>query len=159
MAANQLMVKMVFDRWHSLIKICDTNLNSISDEQLLNEIAPCKNRGIYILGHLIAIHDAMLPVLNLGGPEHEELFETFVKSPDKSVEPILSAKELRAIWKSQMESLTPKLESLSADEWFEKHNSVSAEDFEKEPHRNKLNVLLTRTTHLSYHTGQLRLLK
>ncbi|MEP7231894.1 MAG: hypothetical protein ABI691_16650 [Ginsengibacter sp.] len=88
MATNQLMVKIVFDRWHSLLKICDTNLNSISDEQ-------------------------------------------FVKSPDKSVESISSAKELRAIWKSQMESLTPKLESLSADEWFEKHNSVSAEDFEK----------------------------
>ena len=33
------------------------------------------------------------------------------------------------------------------------------EDFIKEPHRNKLNVLLTRTTHLAYHAGQLALLK
>ena len=33
------------------------------------------------------------------------------------------------------------------------------EDFIKEPHRNKLNIILTRTTHLSYHTGQLALLK
>jgi NADP-dependent 3-hydroxy acid dehydrogenase YdfG len=56
-------------------------------------------------------------------------------------------------------SLTPKLESLSADEWFEKHNSVSAEDFIKEPHRNKPNIIITRTTHLAYHIGQLILLK
>lgn len=159
MAAKQLMVKMILDRWNSLLKTGDTNLDSISDEQLLKEIVPGKNRGVYILGHLIAIHDAMLPILDLGEPEHPELFETFVKSPDKSVGAIRSASELRANWKAQMESLTPKLESLSADEWFEKHNSVSAEDFAKEPHRNKLNVLLTRVSHLSYHTGQLRLLK
>ncbi len=159
MATNQLMIKMILDRWNSLLKICDTNLDSISDEQLLKEIAPGKNRGVYILGHLIAIHEAMLHLLDLGEPGHPELFKTFVTSPDKSFESIPSASELRALWQSQVESLTPKLESLTADEWFEKHNSVSAEDFEKEPHRNKLNVLLTRTTHLSYHSGQLRLLK
>lgn len=159
MATNQLMVKMILDRWISLLKICDANLDSISDEQLLKEIAPGKNRGVYILGHLIAIHEAMLPLLDLGEPGHPELFETFVKSPDKSIESIPSASEVRALWQSQMKSLTPKLESLTADQWFEKHNSVSAEDFEKEPHRNKLNVLLTRTTHLSYYSGQLRLLK
>ena len=159
MATSQLMVKMILDRWNSLLKNFDTHLDSIPDEQLQKEIAPGKNRGVYILGHLIAVHEAMLPILGLGEPEHPELFETFVTSPDKSVEPIPSASKLRALWKSQLESLTPKLESLSADEWFEKHNSVSAEDFEKELHRNKLNVLLTRTTHLSYHSGQLRLLK
>ncbi len=38
-------------------------------------------------------------------------------------------------------------------------NTVSDEDFEKEPHRNKLNIIVTRTSHLSYHTGQLILLK
>ncbi|MDQ6762656.1 MAG: DinB family protein [Bacteroidota bacterium] len=158
MATNQLMVKMILDRWHSLMKTFNTNLDSIPDEQLQKEIARGRNRGVYILGHLIAVHEAMLPLLNLGEAEHPELFKTFVTSPDKSVEAIPSASELRALWKSQMESLTPKLASLTADEWFEKHNSVSAEDFEKEPHRNKLNVLLTRTTHLSYHAGQLRLL-
>ena len=159
MAANQLVVKMVFDRWNSLTSICDTKLNSISDEQLLKEIVPGKNRGIYILGHLIAVHDGMLPILDLGEQEYSELFEIFVKSPDKSVEKIPSVHELRHVWKLQMDSLPPRLGSLSVDEWFEKHNSVSPEDFEREPHRNKLNVLLTRTTHLSYHAGQLALVK
>ncbi|MBC7554999.1 MAG: hypothetical protein H7257_13600 [Taibaiella sp.] len=48
---------------------------------------------------------------------------------------------------------------MGAEDWFLKHNSVSAEDFVNEPHRNKLNILLTRTTHLSYHLGQFILIK
>ena len=42
-----------------------------------------------------------------------------------------------------MKSLSAKLQTVSDTEWFEKHTLVSAEDFQKEPHRNKLNVLLT----------------
>jgi hypothetical protein len=159
MNSNHIVIKMVFDRWNTLLKNCDALLNSISDEQLLKEIAPGKNRGIYLLGHLIAVHDDMIPLLNLGDKLHADLFETFVKLPDKSFEAIPAAQELRALWKNQMETLAPKLEGLSADEWFEKHNSVSAEDFIKEPHRNKLNIIITRTTHLAYHVGQLILLK
>lgn len=41
----------------------------------------------------------------------------------------------------------------------QKHSAVSEEDFAKEPHRNKLNLLLNRTNHLSYHHGQLVFLK
>jgi DinB superfamily len=159
MTNSELLVKMVFDRWNTLLKNCDSILNVLSDEQLLKEIAQGKNRGIYLLGHLIAVHDDMLPLLNLGDREHPELFELFVKSPDKSVETIPSCQELRDLWKKQLETLTLKLDSISANEWFEKHNSVSAEDFVKEPHRNKLNIIVTRTTHLAYHTGQLVLLK
>jgi DinB superfamily len=159
MTENQTLVKMVFDRWNALLNNCDAILHDISDEQLQKEIAPAKNRGTYLLGHLIAVHDDMIPLLNLGEKLHADLFESFVKSPDKSVEEIPSVQELRALWKNQMETLIPKLQSLSAEEWFEKHTAVSAEDFEKEPHRNKLNIILTRTTHLAYHVGQLRLLK
>lgn len=159
MTANELILKMIFDRWKALLKNCDDILHSITDDQLQQEVAPGKNRGIYLLGHLIAVHDDMLPLLNLGEKEYAGLFEIFVKSPDKSVEAIPSARELRSLWKQQMETLAPKLESFSTDEWFGKHNAVSAADFINEPHRNKLNIILTRTTHLAYHVGQLALLK
>ncbi|CAN5134949.1 hypothetical protein BH11BAC6_BH11BAC6_14940 [soil metagenome] len=88
-----------------------------------------------------------------------ELHEPFIKSPDKTVAQIPSAKELRTYWTKQCEILKQKFESLQPAGWFEKHSAVSAEDFLKEPHRNKLNIILTRTTHLAYHTGQLVLLK
>jgi DinB superfamily len=159
MTANALFVKMIFDRWNALLKNCDTLLDSLSDEQLLADVAPGKNRGIYLLGHLIAVHDDMMPLLGLGEKEHTALFEVFVKSADKAVEPIPAAAELRLLWKKQLESLNQKLATISADAWFEKHTAVSAEDFTKEPNRNKLNVIITRTTHLSYHLGQLALLK
>ena len=42
----------------------------------------------------------------------------------------------------------------SPAEWVEKHTSVSAEDFAKEPHRNRYTILLTRTMHMALHFGQ-----
>jgi len=47
------------------------------------------------------------------------------------------------------------MDSMSPSDWFTKHSAISAEDFEKEPHRNKLNILINRTNHQSYHMGQL----
>ena len=37
MEANQIMVKMVLDRWYSLLKVFDTILDSVSDEKLEKE--------------------------------------------------------------------------------------------------------------------------
>ncbi|HEX8334180.1 MAG TPA: DinB family protein [Segetibacter sp.] len=159
MKQNEIMVKMVFDRWYAQIKQCNTVLDSITDEQLQQEIVPGRNRGIYLLGHLIAVHDDMLLLLNLGDKLYPELYEPFLKAPDRSVTEIPSGQELREFWNKQNEVLTQKFGSLTPDEWFEKHNAVSAEDFIKEPHRNKLNIIITRTSHLCYHVGQLVLIK
>ena len=150
---------MVFDRWNSSLASYDKLLNSLTDEQLQKEIAPNKNRGVYLIGHLIAVHDDMLILLGMGDKLYPELHKTFIASPDKSVAEIPSVQELRACWSKQCEVLKQKFESQLPEEWFEKHTAVSAEDFIKEPHRNKLNIILTRTTHLNYHTGQLILLK
>jgi hypothetical protein len=159
MSSNQTMVKIVLDRWYAQIKNFETALTSLTDEQLQKEIAPNRNRGIYLLGHLTAVHDDMLPILNFGDKLYPELAEPFIKSPDKSVAEIPSAKELRTYWSNLNNVLTEKINSLQPDEWFQKHNSVSAEDFVKEPHRNKLNIIVTRTSHLSYHLGQFILIK
>ena len=159
MNTNQTMVKMILDRWYSLLKICDTTVASVTDGQLQKEIAPGRNRGIYLLGHLIAVHDDMMPLLGFGDKLYPELYEPFLKSPDKTVTNIPSANELRTFWSKQNEILTQKIDGLQPDEWFERHNAVSAEDFAKEPHRNKLNIIITRASHLSYHTGQLVLIK
>lgn len=159
MTTTEIILKMTFDRWNASIKNCDALLNSLSDEQLQKEIAPNKNRGTYLLGHLIAVHDDMLVLLDMGEKIYPELHNIFISSPDKAVTEIPSAKELRTYWNKQCEVLKQKFEKLQAEEWFEKHTAVSAEDFSKEPHRNKLNIIVTRTTHLAYHTGQLVLLK
>lgn len=159
MNTTQLAVKMVLDRWYGSIKNFDTILNSLTDEQLEKEIAPNKNRGIYLLGHLVAVHDDMIRLLDFGDKLYPELFEPFIKSPDKAIAEIPSTKELKTFWNNHNVVLSQKMNSLSAEDWFQKHTAVTAEDFAKEPHRNKLNIIITRTSHLQYHTGQLALLK
>ena len=86
-----------------------------------------------------------------------ELYEPFIKQADKANTMIPTSEELRAMWDKQNEVLQAKF-AAEAD-WYAKHTAVSAEDFVKEPHRNKLNIIITRTSHLQYHSGQLALLK
>ena len=159
MNTTETTLKMIFDRWHAQVKSFDTALNALTDEQLQKEIAPGRNRGTYLLGHLIAVHDDMIVLLDMGDKLYPELNELFIKSPDKTVSDIPSAAALRASWSKQTEVLTQKFNSLQPEEWFQKHTAVSAEDFAKEPHRNKLNIIITRTTHLAYHMGQFVLIK
>lgn len=159
MNVNEVFLKMIFDRWNTSIKNCDNLLSALTDEQLQKEIAPGKNRGIYLLGHLIAVHDDMLILIGLGERLYPEWRKTFLESPDKAVDELPSVQALRAGWIAQCEVLKQKFENLQPAGWLEKHTAVSDEDFKKEPYRNKLNIILTRSTHLQYHIGQLILLK
>lgn len=159
MDANQLILKMIFDRWNGAVRNFDSVLNSLTNEQLETEIAPGKNRGLYLVGHLIAVHDDMLILLDMGEKLYPDFSIPFISLPDTSVSAIPSAAELRVCWTKHRDALTQKFENTKPEVWFEKHTAVSPEDFIKEPHRNKLNIILTRTTHLTYHTGQLALLK
>lgn len=156
---KDLMVKMILDAWHTHIKRSDAFFNSITDEQLLREVSPGRNRGVYLLGHLAAAHDHLLPLLGLGDALHPELIDPYLKNPDNKTTEAATPQQLRASWKEINETLDNKISALTPDEWLEKHTSVSAEDFVNEPHRNRLNALLGRTTHLAYHFGQVAFLK
>lgn len=159
MNKEQLFVKMGLAAWEIYIKRASEFLDTLSDEQLSNAIAPNKNRGIYLLGHLIAIHDAMNDILGLGKRSYVELDKTFVDNPDNSGNDMPAVSVLRQYWKDVHLKLGNTLTQLAPEEWFKRHNHITDENFAKEPHRNKLNVLINRTNHLAYHLGQLRLLK
>ena len=157
---TQTTVKMILDRWYAQINNFEKALASLSDEQLQQEISPGKNRGIYLLGHLTAVHDHMLVLLDATKKLlYPELVNPFIESPDKTVSELPSTKDLRAYWTKVNDTLTQHINSLEPEDWFEKHTAVSPEDFAKEPHRNKLNIIITRTSHLSYHLGQFVLIK
>ena len=150
---------MVLDAWNVYISRTDKLFNELTDEQLANEVAPGRNTGVYLLGHLAAVHDAMLPLCGLGEKLYPELEDIFIKNPDKSGLEKPATKELRKSWIEVNEKLSRHFSQFAAGEWFQKHTAVSAEDFAKEPHRNKLNVLINRTNHLANHLGQLVFLK
>lgn len=158
MITTTLFVKMVIDRWNGSIVNINKYLNGLSDEQLQKEIAPGKNRGSYVLGHLIAVHDEMLVLLDMGDKMFPALYEPYIVQADRVATEFPSTAELRTMWAQQNAQLQEKFDKMKPEAWFEKHTAVSAEDFAKEPHRNKLNIIITRTSHLQYHTGQLVLL-
>ena len=159
MIQQEIFIKMVLDAWNTHIKRTDELFNSLSDDQLLNEIAPNRNRAVYLLGHLTAVHDRMLPVLGFGNQLYPHLYNVFVEKPDKAVTDIPAIADLRLYWKEVNARLAENFKELTPDEWFHRHNSVSEEDFIKEPHRNKLNLVVNRTNHLATHLGQLVFLK
>jgi len=156
---QSLFVKMGLLNWEGQLKRTTSLLNTLTDEQLAQEIAPGRNTGAYLIGHLIAVHDAIVPLFGLGERLHPELEEIYITSPDKSDKKTLSIPQLRECWKEVHGHLEQRLASLTEEQWFQRHMSVSEEDFKKEPHRNRLNVLIGRSIHISYHLGQLILLK
>jgi hypothetical protein len=156
---ENLLIKMVLDAWFSKVEKADLLFNALSDVDLQKEVAPGRSRGIYLLGHLTAVNDRLMPLLGLGSSLHPELYEMFVQKADRAVSEIPSSQSLKGAWKEINEVLRAKFESLPAEEWFGRHASVSEEDFMKEPHRNKLNVIINRTNHLDYHLGQVVFLK
>lgn len=155
---QQLFVKMALDAWGAEIKATNALFGKLGDEQLMNEVAPSRNRGIYLLGHLATVHDRMMPLLRFQALIYPELVPVFHDAPDRAVAELPSIAELREQWKSVNETLMGHMTRLPAQEWFTRHANVSEEDFVKEPHRNRLNVVISRTNHLAYHRGQLMFL-
>ncbi len=154
---TEQIIKQVLASWASRNTVVTDFFNQYRDEDYLAEVAPGRNRAIYLLGHLISSNDGMLPLFGLGNRLFPKL-EVFSTSPDKSFEMSLTIGDLKKQWETLNTTLTAHFNKLSSEEWMERHMSVSEEDFLKEPQRNKLNVLIGRTNHQSYHAGQLNLL-
>jgi hypothetical protein len=158
-ALNDLFVTTVLQNWELALKRISAVFDRHSDAELLRPVAPGKNRVIYLLGHLIAVNDRMLPLLGLGERHYPQLDDLFLSNPDNSDAVMPPVQELRSGWTSINTLITDRLREWEPEEWLQKHTAVSDEDFAREPHRNRLNVVLSRTGHVSYHAGQLALLK
>jgi len=85
MASNEVFIETAISSWEQVIKRVGTLCLSCSEEQLLVEVAPGKNRIAYLWGHLTAVNDAMFSVLRLGEQLHPELDAVFIAQPDRSV--------------------------------------------------------------------------
>ena len=140
--------------WKTQIDRADNLFGSLSSEEVLREIAPGRNRLLYLWGHLTAIHDAMLPLLGLRERLHPEFDVAFVLNPDKSRADIPSHEEVHRAWNVVNAELWKGFEQVSLPDWVQRHAAVSEEDFAKDTSRNRFAILLSRTNHLSYHLGQ-----
>ena len=156
---NELFVTTVVASWKQIINRLDERLVPLNDEQLQKQVAPNKNRLFYLLGHLTAVHDRMLPLLGIGDRLHPELDDAYITNPDQRISDPLSATDLKMAWSQVNAAVTSAVEKFSANEWLKKHAAVSDEDFAQNPTRNRLAVFLSRTNHASFHTGQMALTK
>jgi hypothetical protein len=159
MTNDEILTGAVVDSWKLVIKRIDKMLGNFTDEQLQQEVSPGKNRVFYLLGHLTAIHDRLLPMLGLGERLHPELDDAYITNGDRLLADPLSATELRHIWAEVNDKLVAAFESLSPRDWLEKHAAISDTEFAENPKRNRLSVVANRTNHVSYHLGQMLLAK
>lgn len=157
MTQEQLFIQVAIKAWEMQIERTDKLVNSLSDDDFMKEIAPGKNRIIYLVGHLIAVNDNILAMYGAGARGYAHLDEAFVKNPDRSGLNMPDVATIKQDWKKSNEQLAALFAGMSMDDWLSKHTAISEEDFAREPHRNKLAVLLNRTGHVAYHLGQMRL--
>ena len=152
---KELFIKMVISNWDLQVGRMNSVLAKLSDEELSTPTAPGRNTGVYLLGHLAAVSDGMFTLLGIGEKLNTKMEELFVRKPEDSGLGNPSIAELKDYWSKVNELLSEKMNRIAPEEWFNRHTAVSEEDFAKEPHRNKLNIVINRTNHLSYHLGQL----
>jgi hypothetical protein len=159
MTSEELLTHAALKSWTQILARFDKELTHFSDDDFQKRVAPGRNRLYYLLGHLTAVHDRLFPLLDLGEPLYPELDEPFITHPDGAVGDPVPVAELRQAWTTVNKKLTGALGRLTPQEWLRKHAAVSNEEFSADPSRNRLAVVLSRSNHLSFHTGQIILAK
>lgn len=152
---KELVINMLVSAWDAQNKRFDAFLDKITDEELACEASPGRNTGVYLLGHLTAVNDGILKLLGISDKMYPELEVIFITSPDKSGKEMPSTPKLREYYHAVTDRLHHHFKTMTSDDWFGRHTAVSPEDFAKEPHRNKLNILISRTAHNAGHFGQM----
>jgi hypothetical protein len=154
MATERSLIDSALRGWKSNVERADKVFGALSPGELEQEVAPGRNRLIYLWGHLAAVNDTLLPLLGIGERLHPEFDAMFVSNPDKSLQLTISAESLKTAWQEINQKLWDGFATFSPSDWTQRHTAVSEGDFEREPHRNRFTVLLGRTVHLAYHIGQ-----
>ena len=134
-------------------------LDTISNENFTKPVAPGANSPSWILGHLADTDDKLLELFGIRGRLFPELEKVYHHERDTNQGGHLPKDELIKKWKAILNELNRAFRSMSESDWHGRHTAVSEEDFKKEPHRNKLNVMLSRVAHKASHLGQISMQK
>src|SRR6202140_1763821 len=113
--------------WKTQIDRADKLFGSLSSEEVLREIAPGRNRVLYLWGHLTAVHDAMLPLLGLRERLHPGFDVAFISNPDRSRADVPSHEQVGGAWNVGNAELWKGFEKMSSNDWALRLASVSEE--------------------------------
>ena len=142
-------------QWNVYTNRMQKVFDTISDENFNKPIIANGNSPSWLLGHLTEADDALLELFGIGKRLHPELKTIYHHERGTNQSGHLTKSELMSKWKSISTELDKAFKSWSESEWMSRHTAVSEEDFKKEPHRNKLNVMLSRVGHRASHLGQI----
>jgi hypothetical protein len=144
--SEQIIIDSVLALWKSTVDRATRLFDDLSEEDAAEPVAPGRNRVVYLLGHLTAVHDRI----------HPEMDASFVSNPDRAVGDLPPLADLKNRWENVNGHLLVLMQQdVSPSWWAQRHTSVSEADFQVNPTRNRLSILLNRTNHLSYHLGQI----
>jgi uncharacterized damage-inducible protein DinB len=141
----------IFNR--SMRKVLDT----ISDENFHKPIVNNGNSPSWLLGHLADTDDALLELFGIRKRMFPNLAKIYHHERGTNQSGHLTKEELSNQWNDIVGELDMAIKSYRENEWLSRHMAVSEEDFKREPHRNKLNVMLSRVIHKASHLGQIAL--
>lgn len=153
---KDLFVRMVLLSWQSSHRSVDNFLAKTPVDDFDKEVAPGRNTIGWIIAHLASVNDDLLALYGTGDPVNAEMAKTFRGGQGK-VEHAYTGKQMADYWKASAANINRVIAGFTNEEWFSRHTRISDEDFKNEPHRNRLNVLMNRAGHISYHMGQLAL--
>lgn len=146
-------------QWETYNQRMQKVLDTISDENYTKPVAPGANSPSWILGHLVDTDDKLLELFGIRGRLFPALEKIYHHERGTNQAGHLTKSELITQWKEILAELNRVFKAMSERDWHARHIAVSEEDFKKEPHRNKLNVMLSRVSHKASHLGQVAMQK
>src|ERR1017187_8552365 len=153
MLNEEILVAVAMGTWKSNLERANKLFGGLDESELEKQVAPGRNRLVYLWGHLASTHDRMLQLLGIAERVHPEFDTVFLSSPDRA-STLPPVDVMRAWWAEVNQRLDAGLRELKLNDWLARHTAVSEEDFANEPLRNRFSILITRTNHLAYHIGQ-----
>src|ERR1700747_1669765 len=111
MTPDEVLIAVAISSWEQVVTRVGSLCLSCTEEQLLVEVAPGRNRIMYLWGHLTAVHDAMFSFLRLGERLHPELDAVFIAQPDRSI-PLPTSAEIAKSWEGVHTELLSRFTTL-----------------------------------------------
>lgn len=142
-------------QWDTYNKRMQNAIDTISNEKFNQAIIVNGNSPSWLLGHLVDTDDKLLELFGIGKRIFPELSTIYHHERGTNQQGHLTKAELSTKWNTVVAELDTAFKNMTEADWLARHMSVTEEDFKKEPHRNKLNVFLSRIAHKASHLGQI----
>jgi len=150
-----------YDQWKILNIWLSNTISKLSDEELCRTIAPNRNHGVWILGHLIESEDELAVYLGLDDwlfPQYETLFGQ--GSPLLPVSDYPPPALLRLQWQQVSDRNNQCLAAFTDEQWNQPHTRIgNGNPLDEDFFKTKGRCIAIWNLHQTLHLGQLSVLR